>query len=63
MLDRDTVDRLRKFEGNGSPVVSVYINLDPDMRELRSIRPRLKGLLKPVRELIDSSETPRAAAK
>ncbi|MFA5891774.1 MAG: hypothetical protein WDA27_12615 [Actinomycetota bacterium] len=62
MLSRHTVDRLRKFEGNGSPVVSVYINLNPDIRELRSIRPRLKDMLKPVRALIEAPNVQRAFA-
>lgn len=53
MLDRATVDRLRRVEAAGAPVVSVYLGLQPGPDQLRAIPARLKALLGPLRELAD----------
>jgi peptide subunit release factor 1 (eRF1) len=50
LLDRSTVARLRDADTAGHPVVSIYLGLGPDLDELRSIAPRLKSLVHPLRE-------------
>lgn len=56
MLDRSTVDRLRTLETRGSPVVSVYLGLDPDPDQLRSIATRVKALVNPLREAVAADD-------
>ncbi len=58
MLDRSTIDRLRNFDTAGQPVLSVYLGLEPDRDQLRSITTRLKALVNPLREQLDSGEVP-----
>ncbi|MEX2557731.1 MAG: hypothetical protein WEB06_19130 [Actinomycetota bacterium] len=50
MLTQETVDRIRRFRGNSLPVLSVYLNLGPDIREPRSVGARLRDMLKPIRD-------------
>ncbi len=49
MIDHDQLERLRSFDSDGHPVVSVYLGVGPGLGELRSVTPRLKDLLAPVR--------------
>jgi peptide chain release factor subunit 1 len=56
VLDRATVDRLRRVEAAGAPVVSVYLGLQPGPDQLRAIPARLKALLAPCRELANAGD-------
>lgn len=56
MLTQDRIDRIRRLKGDGFPVLSVYINLGPDIRETRSIRARLMDMLHPIKEAVGSLE-------
>ena len=56
MLDRSIVDRLRTLETRGSPVVSVYLGLDPNPDQLRSIATRVKALVNPLRDAIAADD-------
>ena len=54
MLTQETVDRIRSSDGEGHPILSVYLGLRPGVGELRSLSPRLKDLMAPVRaSLVD----------
>jgi len=48
VLERETIDRLRELDGDGRPVLSVYLGLRPEMDTLKAIPARLKELLDPV---------------
>ncbi|MEX2556115.1 MAG: hypothetical protein WEB06_10825 [Actinomycetota bacterium] len=54
MLTQETVDRIRRFRGNSFPVLSVYLNLGPDIRESRSVGARLRDMLRPIRAATES---------
>lgn len=45
MLDRATIERLRRLDGGGLPILSVYLNLQPGPETLRSIPTRIKEVL------------------
>ncbi len=61
MLEYDTINRIRSFDSGGLPVVSLYLGLDPDPAERRSVPARLKDLLRPAKELAESGELERDA--
>jgi len=50
LLDRSTIDRLRSFDTAGQPILSLYLGLEPDRDQLRSITTRLKALVHPLRD-------------
>jgi peptide chain release factor subunit 1 len=50
VLEQATVDRLRRVDGRGFPVLSVYFGLGPGPESLRSIPPRMKDVLSHVKE-------------
>ena len=54
----DIVERLRSFDGGEFPVVSLYLGLDVDPREARTVSARLKELLDP---LLRTARGPRDA--
>ena len=45
MLDQAQIDRLRRIDIGGYPVLSVYVNLEPGPESLRNIPARIKDLL------------------
>ena len=53
MLEQATVDRLRGLDGQGLPVLSVYLSLEPGPGTLRSIPTRLKDMLSEIKEDAD----------
>ncbi|GMQ85198.1 MAG: hypothetical protein BMS9Abin07_0763 [Acidimicrobiia bacterium] len=54
MLEQATVDRLRRMDGQGFPVLSIYLGLEPGPASLRSIPTRIKDLLSPAKDMADS---------
>jgi len=56
VLDRATIDRLRRVDPGGDPVVSVYLGLAPGPDQLRTIPARLKALVAPLRDVADGGE-------
>ncbi len=53
MLEQATVDRLRGLDGQGLPVLSVYLGLEPGPGTLRSIPTRLKDMLSDIKDGVD----------
>jgi len=53
VLDQATVDRLRRLDGRGLPVLSVYLSLEPRPETLRTIPTRLKDLLSDIKDDAD----------
>jgi peptide chain release factor subunit 1 len=51
------VDRLRRVDGRGFPILSVYFGLEPGPETLRSIPTRMKDVLSHVKEVV--AELPR----
>jgi peptide chain release factor subunit 1 len=51
------VDRLRRVDGRGFPILSVYFGLEPGPASLRSIPTRMKDVLSHVKEVV--AELPR----
>lgn len=47
MLTQETVDRIRRFRGNSFPVLSVYLNLQPEFTEHLTVHARLTDVLRP----------------
>jgi peptide chain release factor subunit 1 len=45
VLDQATVDRLRRLDGQGYPVLSVFLSLEPGPASLRSIPTRIKDVV------------------
>lgn len=43
------VSRLETIESREAPILSVYLDLDPGVGEMRSVAPRLRSLLYPIR--------------
>ncbi len=54
MLEQATVDRLRGMDGQGFPVLSVYLGLEPGPETLRSIPTRMKDLLADAKDLAET---------
>ena len=54
MLEQATVDRLRQMDGQGFPVLSLYLGLEAGPSSLRSIPTRIKELLSPAKDIPDS---------
>jgi peptide subunit release factor 1 (eRF1) len=52
VLDRPTVDRLRRFDTSGVPVLSVYLDVGTDLTSVRSLPIRLKAALDPIRDQV-----------
>ena len=48
MLETAAVDRLRAIQGDGYPILSVYLGLKPGVGTLRALPTRLKDLLAPL---------------
>jgi len=57
VLDQVSIDRLRRMDTRGFPVLSVYVNLQPGPESLRSVPARIKDLLAHIEE--DSQALPR----
>ena len=53
MLDQATVDRLRRVDGGGYPVLSLYLSLEPGPGTLRAIPTQIKDVLSDAKELAD----------
>jgi peptide subunit release factor 1 (eRF1) len=51
-----SLERLRKIESPGAPILSVYLSLHPERAEWRSIQPRLRNLLDPVEAVAASGD-------
>ena len=45
VLDQAQIDRLRRTDTGGYPVLSVYVNLQPGPESLRNLPARIKDLL------------------
>jgi peptide chain release factor subunit 1 len=54
MLEQATVDRLRHMDGQGFPVLSLYLGLEAGPAALRSIPTRIKQLLSQAKDIPDS---------
>jgi peptide chain release factor subunit 1 len=50
VLEQATVDRLRQLDGQGYPILSVYIGLEPGPETLRAIPTRIKDVLSPIKD-------------
>jgi peptide subunit release factor 1 (eRF1) len=50
------LERLRKIESRGDPILSVYLSLHPERAEWQSIQPRLRNLLDPVETVAASGD-------
>jgi peptide chain release factor subunit 1 len=57
VLEQATVDRLRGLDGQGLPVLSVYLSLEPGPGTLRSIPTRLKDMISDIKD--DADQLPR----
>jgi len=56
VVGQQVVDRLLHVRSPDAPMLSVYVGIPSDPGELRSVESRIHSLLKPVRELVDSSQ-------
>jgi hypothetical protein len=61
MIAGDTIDRVTRFHGGDLPVVSVYLGLDADRRDLRSLATRVSSLLHEIRPMAKDSTLDREA--
>jgi peptide chain release factor subunit 1 len=61
MIAAQTIDRVTRFRGGDLPVVSVYLGLDADRRDLRSLSTRVSSLLNEIRPLTKDSSLSREA--
>ena len=61
MIARETIDRFTQFHGGDLPVVSVYLGLDADRRDLRSQSTRVSSLLDEIRPITKDSSLDREA--
>jgi len=61
MIAGDTIDRVTRFHGGDLPVVSVYLGLDADRRDLRSLTTRVSSLLHEIRPMAKDSALGREA--
>jgi peptide subunit release factor 1 (eRF1) len=61
MIAGDTIDRVTRFHGGDLPVVSVYLGLDADRRDLRSLATRVSSLLHEIRPMAKDSTLEREA--
>jgi hypothetical protein len=61
MITVETIDRITGFDGGALPVVSVYLGLDPDRRDLRSLPSRASSLLHDIRPLTKDESLDREA--
>ena len=61
MIEGDTIDRVTRFHGGDLPVVSVYLGLDADRRDLRSLSTRVSSLLHEIRPMAKDSSLGREA--
>ncbi|GAA1270112.1 hypothetical protein GCM10009609_36490 [Pseudonocardia aurantiaca] len=59
MLEVETVDRILRMDGDGLPVLSVYVSIDPDDR--RAFPSRVDGVLHEVRLLTKDPDLDREA--
>lgn len=59
MLEQATVDRLRRLDGQGLPILSVYLSLEPGPETLRSIPTRLKDVLSDIKDTADRLPRPQ----
>ncbi len=51
MITAETIDRVARFDGGKLPVVSVYVGLDPQPQERRSVSTRASSLLHNIRPM------------
>jgi peptide chain release factor subunit 1 len=61
MIAAQTIDRVTHFSGGDLPVVSVYLGLDADRRDLRSLSTRVSSLLNEVRPMTKDASLSREA--
>ena len=61
MIAAQTIDRVTRFRGGDLPVVSVYLGLDADRRDLRSLSTRVSSLLNEIRPMTKDSSLSREA--
>lgn len=60
MLAQPTLERIRRWETDPYPVLSVFLNMSPAPQETRSVRARLLEMLRPIEATIATRD--RAAA-
>jgi hypothetical protein len=61
MIAGETIDRVSHFHGGDLPVVSLYLGLDVDRRDLRSLPTRAASLMHDIRPMTEDPELPREA--
>jgi peptide subunit release factor 1 (eRF1) len=61
MIAAETIERVTRFHGGDLPVVSVYLGLDADRRDLRSLSTRVSSLLAEVRPMTKDTSLGREA--
>ncbi|MFD8216077.1 hypothetical protein ACFV2U_20615 [Streptomyces sp. NPDC059697] len=61
MITQEQVDRILRLDGNGLPLVSLYLPVEPDQPGRRTYRARLAGLLDRIRPLADDHSLEHAA--
>ncbi|MGZ6515834.1 MAG: baeRF10 domain-containing protein, partial [Actinomycetota bacterium] len=62
MFTHDEIERIKNYQATEDTILSVYLNLGPDIREGRSVRARLVDLLKPILGSTERMEHDRAEA-
>src|SRR5687767_850025 len=63
MISPETIDRVTRFHGGDLPVVSAYLRLDADRRDLRSSSTRVSSLLNELRPLTKDASLDREARR
>jgi peptide chain release factor subunit 1 len=63
MMSRETIDRITRFHGGDLPVVSAYLGLDADRRDLRSSSTRVSSLLNGLRPMTKDASLDREARR
>jgi len=61
MITAETIDRVTRFDGGELPVVSVYLGLDADRRDIRSVPTRASSLLHEIRPMTKDPSLDREA--
>jgi peptide chain release factor subunit 1 len=58
MIDNSTLRRITGFQGNGLPVLSVYLTIPPQREEHDSVHPRTHDLLAQLRDVAKDKDLP-----